>query len=626
MTDRRGDGDPIGEALELLGVKRLVLAIHDVSFPSGDDEDTGHGSPYAAAAERLLEFVRRLGFTGIQLGPEGRTSAYDPSPYDGTLFARNPVVVPARAFGQGGTLAGLVDERTLEAVLGAPVEHDRTEGVSVPPAALPRRADHDRAHPSVDRLLAAAFAAVEHGRAPQLAERLTTFRARHAAWLERDALYTILQAEHGGRSWRDWPEPALRDLFTTRGPHVEAMVRELLATRQRAAARHTFDQMVVHDEHARLRRLTTSLGLSLYGDLQIGISDADTWSLRSLLLDGYLMGAPPSRTNPDGQPWGYAVLDPAQPEAVVGFFRARMEKMFQEFDGVRLDHPHGLVCPWVYRTDDPDALHAVQSGARLFDSPDLPDHPALAAYAIARPDQLQRDLPRYHDRWVRELDDAQVDRYALLFDAIVAAAQTLGRRTDDLLCEVLSTQPLPLQRVVARHGLGRFRVTQKANLDDPADVYRAGNAERPDWVMIGNHDTPPIWRLIDGWDAARRRRWAEHLARALRLSDDVVPRLAADRGALATAMLAELFASKAENVSVFFADLFGYEDVYNTPGTVSPDNWSLRLPATFDRLYAGRLRAHRALDIPAALALALEATAADGDEHRRALAAALRSY
>src|SRR4029078_13539420 len=68
--------------------------------------------------------------------------------------------------------------------------------------------------------------------------------------------------------------------------------------------------------------------------------------------------------------------------------RARLDKMFAEYDGVRIDHPHALVCPWVYRADTPDPHAEVGRGARLFDSP---DHPALARFAIARKDQLPRD-------------------------------------------------------------------------------------------------------------------------------------------------------------------------------------------------------------------------------------------
>ncbi|HEY8375003.1 MAG TPA: hypothetical protein VIK91_00885, partial [Nannocystis sp.] len=79
----------LAAALEILGKRHLVLSIHDVSFPGRDDEDLGRGSPYSAGARALFAFVRRLGFTGVQLGPQGQTSRSNPSPYDGALFARD---------------------------------------------------------------------------------------------------------------------------------------------------------------------------------------------------------------------------------------------------------------------------------------------------------------------------------------------------------------------------------------------------------------------------------------------------------------------------------------------------------------------------------------------------------
>jgi 4-alpha-glucanotransferase len=234
----------------------------------------------------------------------------------------------------------------------------------------------------------------------------------------------------------------------------------------------------------------------------------------------------------------------------------------------------------------------------------LADHPALAAYAIARPEQIDRSLPRYADGWVRDLDDAQVARYAILVDALLDVASKLGRDPGDLSCEVLSTMPTPLRRVLARHGLGRWRVTQKADLDDPNDVYRAGSAAPDDWLMLGNHDTAPIFAVIGGWTPARRERWARHLAARLRLAD--TERLRSP-GFLATAMLAEIFAARAENVSIFFADLFGLEERFNVPGVVDARNWTLRLPHDFEALHARQLARGHALDLPLAVDLALAA-------------------
>jgi 4-alpha-glucanotransferase len=294
------------------------------------------------------------------------------------------------------------------------------------------------------------------------------------------------------------------------------------------------------------------------------------------------------------------VLDPDQLAggAARTLLAARIDKAFAEYDSIRIDHPHGIVCPWVYDAHAADPAIAVRDGTRLYESPDR-----LPRYAIAREDQLDRSMPRYHDRWVRDLDERQVTLYARLFDLFAACAARHGRAMADVSCEVLSTMPVPLGRVLARHGLGRWRVTQKANLDDASDVYRTENARREDWVMLGNHDTAPIFALIAGWSADTRAKWVQHLTARLSPRE---PRWDHD-GWLASAMLAELFVCEAENVSIFFADLFGETTRFNAPGTVSDANWSLRLPSDFARVHGDRLRRGGALDIRLALALALEA-------------------
>jgi hypothetical protein len=76
---------------------------------------------------------------------------------------------------------------------------------------------------------------------------------------------------------------------------------------------------------------------------------------------------------------------------------------------------------------------------------------------------------------------------------------------------------------------------------------------------------------------------------------------------------------------VFFTDLFGFTEDYNVPGMVHSGNWSLRLPADFERLYHERVARGTALNIPAALALALEARGLAADETGARLAAELRT-
>ena len=608
----------IQEALRALGIRRLLLGIQDPAFPCCPEEDIGRGSPYSVGSREFLAFVRTLGFNGMQLGPQGMTSPNNSSPYDGTLFSRNrlslaPLPLTTAAWGK------LLSREPL------------TELVEGRPAAGTFRVVHEYACFARARILEEVWqrfqTAVAEGGLTELAGEFASFRKRNGGWLMRDGLYEALHHHYGGRHWQQWAgsrEARLDRQLWHPGPAerlwAAARRRALFAEHRAAISAYAFAQFLLDRQHGELRRHAHHLGLDLFGDLQIGFSGRDAWFAQSFLLPGYVMGAPPSRTNPDGQPWNYPVLDPGRyvadttdrPGPALRFLRQRLQKMFREFDGLRIDHPHGLVCPWVYRAGQVDPLASVQAGARLFAAPDLPDHPELAAFAIPRPDQINRHRPRHADDWVRDLEPAQVARYALLFDVIMNTARGNGQGAREIACEILSTQPYPIRRVMERHGLGRFRVTQKADLENPADVYRSENARSEDWIMLGNHDTPPIWLLAGQWCATgAARQQAASLAWRLLPEEEGrevwIARLAANANELVQAKAADLFAGPAGNVMIFCTDLLGMTEIYNRPGIVSHDNWSLRITSDFARDYRERLAHNRAINIPKALALAIRA-------------------
>lgn len=616
----------IKKALRLLGVRNLTLAIHDAAFPGLAGEDLGRGSPYSQGAAEFIEFIAALGFTSIQLGPQGITTAANPSPYDGSFFSRNPLSLAAGALINSEsrllsptTLAQLVSQRP-----GAMDRVDDKFSRWAQATIVAEIARHTRPE------IADSGAAGKTIRSPAY----LTYRRNNSHWLIPDGLYQVLWHHYGGKTWRQWgdDETARLDqhLFAPQQgqqQQIQARRATLLQQQARAIDDSCFIQFLLARQHHDLRRLCRRLELKLFGDCQIGMSGRDAWAAQALLLPGYVMGAPPSRTNPLGQPWNYPLLDPgkystAERKEGAGllFVRRRLQKMAGEFDGLRLDHPHGLICPWVYWANQLDPWQAVQHGARLFASPNLPDHPGLAPLAIVRPEQLNHELPRYADGWVADLGPEQLERYGALFAAMVDTLNGQWHGRGEIICEVLSTQPYPVQQVLRRYGLGRMRVTQKADLANPADVYRSENARAEDWLMLGNHDTPPIWQVADHWSAdGSARQQAEYLAR--RLAIPAAERSAwidyhrHNAAALVQAKFADLFLGPAQNIMVFFVDLFGGKISYNRPGTVGGDNWRLRVREDYKKHYAEKLSTNEALNIPRALAMALRAkiTGSAGD-------------
>ncbi len=631
----------VDAALKALGIDNFLLGIQDAAFPALPEEDIGRGSPYSDGAAAFLEFVRSLGFNGIQLGPQGITSRTNSSPYDGTLFSRNPLsLAPLRLRRFSPDL--LPQEELADLVKQIHADTDRVERKT---AAKSIRTITD----TVCRRFRLIGQNRQKGRdQTHLRDSYADFRRQNRSWLERDGLYEVLKEHYGRNNWKKWTGNSQarldRTLFAALpegGVPAQKRIKKLLVLHGDAIEDYCFIQYLLAMQHGELRSHCGRLGLKLYGDCQIGLSSRDAWYAQGFLLDGYLMGAPPSRTNPEGQPWNYPVFDPRryyvdtsdgarQPGAVIGFLRERVAKLFTEFDGLRIDHPHGLVCPWVYRAGERDRGHAVRRGARLFASPDLDDHPDLAEFAIVGPQQINRQAERHADNWITDLDSEQIHRYAALFEVIIEEAR---QRLDqaEIACEILSTQPFPIRQVMKLHGLGRFRVTQKADLENPDDVYRSENAAPRDWLMLGNHDTPSIWQLAGKWlvsGAAQKQ--ANYLAERLAIPAEERPAwirtLLTDPGALAQAKFADLFVGPGRNIMVFFTDLLGIEEAYNRPGTVNAENWSLRIDPDYRRIYTARLGKERALNIPKALATALRARGAACRDQHRHLIAELENY
>ncbi len=628
MKKRDFSKGTIKKALKILGKKNLIFIIHDASFPSVAGEDTGRGSPYSIGAEDFYLFIKELGFTGVQLGPQGLTSPVNPSPYDGTVFSKNILSIDLKPLtAPNGYFCGILDKKIYrQALIDNPTDNDSIKNSFV---------KYKRICTVQEKTLKASYkrfmelvAGIDNLQ-PNLRRSLSKLMAGHSRfiednrfWLESDALFEALRIEHGTENWHLWKNRIDSNIMK------RAVLTSPEGRKRLAGIKHKFSeitgfyrfcQFIVHFQHEKMRRYMVKMRLKLFGDLQVGYSCRDEWAYREVFLDKYRMGAPPSRTNPEGQPWNYPLYDPEQlfkksSQKALKLILNRVGKMLKEFDGIRIDHPHGFVDPWGYRASEDDPYKAVQNGARILSSPCLKTHPELQKFSIARLENINTDplVPPYSDNWVTSLDKRQVNKYDIILGNILKSAEGAGRRQEDILCEVLSTLPYTLQRVIEKHSMGRFRVSQKADPENPADVYRCENALPGDWVMMGNHDTKPVWLVIDEWysnpHSSNLKKRADYLASQLMpdnnreaFSDSLIK----DKGTMAHAMAAQLFACPSENIMIFFADLFGMKAVYNVPGVINETNWHLRVPNSYRQMYYGRLPEKKALNIPLALCMAM---------------------
>ena len=134
-----------------------------------------------------------------------------------------------------------------------------------------------------------------------------------------------------------------------------------------------------------------------------------------------------------------------------------------------------------------------------------------------------------------------------------------------------------------------MRLTQFTVPTEPEDPYRCKNITEKCWAMIGTHDNQPvnIWakNMVNTHTGYLHvKNLVEDLFTEETDKDALIVKMTNDKEFLKETKLVELFASKAENLQIFFTDFFNMSQTYNTPGTSGDKNWSLRLPDNFEQM------------------------------------------
>ncbi len=183
---------------------------------------------------------------------------------------------------------------------------------------------------------------------PPSDDAVDAFRLRHAEWIEDFALFAAVAAQQGHRAWWRWPEPLARrdaDALARFAARHESSLRGIVAT-----------QCAVDLAWGRVRREAAARGIALFGDMPIFVDQesADVWANpSSFLLDEnfqprYVTGVPPDYFSRTGQRWGNPHYDwKAMADGGFQWWLARIERQFEWFDLVRLDHFRALSAVWM---------------------------------------------------------------------------------------------------------------------------------------------------------------------------------------------------------------------------------------------------------------------------------------
>ena len=575
--------DVIQKALKVLGKKNFAFIIHSGSFPAAQGENTGFGSINSNGGKEVIDYASGL-FNAIQLGPAGKTKSCDSSPYTGTIFSGNPLFIDLKQL-TTDEWNNILSTETYNSI----VANNPNKNVNKTAYSYIYKQQNEALEEAWNK-----FKAIDN---PQLKKEFENYKLENDYWLDKDSLYEALSIEHGNDYWPLWESETDKNLFNPKSNEEKIefakRINEISKKYEDAIEQYKFVQFVLNKQNEKTREYAKQKNIKMIADRQVAFSDRDTWAYQSLFLEGWMLGCPPDYFSKDGQAWGFPVMNPDRMYNDDGsldeggiLLKNLYKKMFRENPGgVRIDHIVGLIDPWVYKAGKKPRID--QGAGRLYSSP---EHPELARFAIARMEDLDMELEADKEKRVKTLSNEQIHKYGRLIEKIViAAAEEEGLDKDAIVCEDLGTLTNPVAAVMKEYGLQGMRLTQFVVPEKPKHPYRCCNIDERCWAMVGTHDNEPIKMWADSMINTHEgylhvKNLVDDLFAECGNKDEIITRMTQDAEFLTQTKLVEIFASKAENVQIFFTDFFKIYDVYNRPGTSGDENWSLRLPDNFKEL------------------------------------------
>ena len=596
------------KALKELGKKNFALIVHGNSFPAISGKNTGFGTQNSEAGKNLMDFASGV-FNAIQLGPQGKTKACDSSPYTGTIFSINPLFIDLEQL-TTKEWGNILSEQTYKKICDENPNKDINKTA------------YSYIVKAQEEALQEAYVNFKQWNDKKLNKEFEKFKSENDFWLSKDALYEALVIENNNDYCPLWDNKTDRNLFNPKTEEEKKASflreKELRLKYADEINYYAFCQFVAAKQNEQTKKYALKHDLKLIADRQVAFSDRDTWAYQSLFLEGWMLGCPPDYFSKDGQAWGFPVVDPKKmfnEDGSLGeageLLKRLYKKMFKENPGgVRIDHIVGLIDPWVYKAGKKPMPE--QGAGRLYSSP---EHPELSQYAIATMDDLNLEIGSDKEKRVKQLSKEQIKKYGAMIEKIViAAAKEEGLNKDAIVCEDLGTLTFPVESVMKEYDLQGMRLTQFVKHEMPEHPYRCCNIVERSWAMVGTHDNEPISMWADSMINTHEGylnvvNLVDDMYSELQGKDrdDLIVKLTTDAKALMNVKLAEIFASKAANVQVFFTDFFGIKATYNTPGTSGDKNWSLRVPDNFEEVYCSNCKDGLALNLPLILKMAIEA-------------------
>ncbi len=466
----------------------------------------GIGS-FSKEAYAFADRLKEAGQTYWQILPLGPTG-YGDSPYQSfSAFAGNPYFIDLDTLKEDG----LLEEGEYE---------DLNYGDH------PQYVDYGRLHAVRFAVLRKAFARFDTADAG-----FAAFCEKEKGWLNDYSLYMAVKGANDNRCWNEWDDS------------IRLREEKAVAVYEQAAAEEILFQKFMQYEFfcqwSALKAYANERGIKIIGDIPIYVAfdGADCWSHQEMFQFDEnhepiaVAGCPPDAFSDDGQLWGNPLYDWDYHEKTgFAWWKRRMQKSFELYDVVRVDHFRGF-----------DQFYCIPYGDPTARNGHWEDGPGMKLFNALK--EEMGDLP--------------------------IIAEDLGFLTDSVL-KLVKDSGYPGMKVI------EFAFDSREDSD-----YLPHNYVKNCVVYTGTHDN----QTLKAWLDELKPKDYEMLA-------DYVDIEGKDRQGIVWAIIRMTLASVADTAVIPLQDYLclGAEARINQPSTTG-DNWKWRmLPEQFTAELAGEIR------------------------------------
>ena len=429
-------------------------------------------------------------------------------------------------------------------------------------------------------------------------------------WLVDFALFKVLKEENQDKGWWDWDgKYRYRDSFV------------LDEFAKKNCSRINFQmwlQWQLFRQFKEVKKYASEKGILIKGDLPILVSrdSADVWAHPDYFKLNFAAGAPPDMYCAKGQRWGMPTYDWLK-IAFDGYIYLREKLKYAQnfYDILRIDHVVGLFRIWSIPFDEPavnQGLHGVfdphdehgwkehgktllttiiNNTSMLLCAEDLGVIPKSCTDTLRELGIPGNDVERWVKDWNVRHDFLPPDEYRWFSVAMLSTHDTTNWAAWWENEAGTIDEQLFIRKCAERH------IDYNHIKDKLFDPTRSGHG-RLRW----RDDVSTVDILL--WNLAKKKEEVndfielykntfhekENLWRQFKLSEPM--REACDKDILKSALSTTLqskaiFCIELITDLLFLAGLFkgeSYQYRLNTPGTVDPKNWSLRMPISLEDL------------------------------------------